>query len=365
MSTGPRNGTAPAPEQAVTVSVDSQVGPPRGPGRSLPVGTFLVALGTFLLTVAVLLPLYVHERVAVLPAETRFDMRLVDEEAAYLDSSTWSWIEETEIERTTQVGGSAHGSDWSAWEMSVDTSVSERMIDHWSRRVIVDRTTGRAVNCCGEHVDGDHAVRQAGLVLHFPPGSDEDSYLHYDAEVRSAPDLEFEEEDEVAGVSVRRYSQEIEDTQVPDSAREVPANLFTSGVSGTVTATRWLEATRTLWVEPVSGMVVNMEESRTETLRPQNGGGSVPLLEADLALVDQQVSGYAEQARTRSVLLRTLESWAPWTLGPLGALMVLTGVFRARRYGGQETPEEGNTSDGDKVQVPKDTEDPTKDEQPL
>src|SRR5699024_5618400 len=76
----------------------SDLGPPRGPGRSLPVGTFLVALGTFLLTVAVLLPLYVHERVAVLPAETRFDMRLVDEEAAYLDSSTWKWIEETEIE---------------------------------------------------------------------------------------------------------------------------------------------------------------------------------------------------------------------------------------------------------------------------
>src|SRR5699024_12347428 len=135
----------------------------------------------------------------------------------------------------------------------------------------------------------------------------------------------------------------IEDTQLVGWARGVPGTLCTGGVDGTVAAARWLEATRTLWVEPVSGMVVNMEESRTETLRPQNGGGSVSLLEADLALVDQQVSGYAEQARTRSVLLRTLESWAPWTLGPLGALMVLTGVFRARRHGEQETPDEENT----------------------
>src|SRR5690625_1521467 len=156
MSTGPRTGTVPTTEQAVTASVDSQVGPPRGPGRSLPVGTFLVALGTFLLTVAVLLPLYVHERVAVLPAETRFDMRLVDEEAAYLDSSTWSWIEETEIERTTQVVGSAHGSDWSAWEMSVDTSVSERMRSE-ERRVGREGGAGRGRDV----MDECRAKRQA------------------------------------------------------------------------------------------------------------------------------------------------------------------------------------------------------------
>lgn len=367
MSTVSRPGSAPTTERAAAEPVDSQTGPLRGPGRSLPEGTFLVALGAFLLTVAVLLPLYVHERVAVLPAETQFDMRLVAEDAAYLDSSTWSWIEEAEIERTTQVLGSAHGSDWSAWEMSVDTSVSDRMVDHWSRRVIVDRTTGRAVNCCGEHVNGDRAVRQAGLVLHFPPGAHEESYLHYDAEVRSAPALEFDGEDEVAGVSVRRYSQEIEDTQVPGSAREVPATLFTSGADGTVTATRWLEATRTFWVEPVSGMVVNAEENRTETLRSQSGGGSVPLLEADLALLDQQVSGYAEQARVRSVLLRTLESWAPWTLGPLGVLLVLAGAFQAWRHGEREGPEDESPSNGDEVQEPEDedTEDAKEEGRPL
>ena len=374
MSTVSRPGSAPDPGRSTDAPVDGQVGPLRAPGRSLPVGTFLVALGTFLLTVSVLLPLYVHERVAVLPAETHFDMRLVDEEAAYLDPSTWSWVEDTEIVRTTQVVGSAHGSDWSAWEMSVDTSVSDRMIDHWSRRVIVDRSTGRAVNCCGEHVNGDRAVRQAGLVLHFPPGAREESYLHYDAEVRSAPALEFEEEDEVAGISVLRYSQEIEDTQVPDSAREVPASLFTSGEDGTVTATRWLEATRTFWVEPVSGMVVNAEETRVETLRPRGGGGSVPLLEADLALVDQQVSGYVEQARTRSLLLRALESWALWTLGPFGVLMALAGVFRAWRYGDRRTPQEtseedpgkkvphGDGAKGAKNEGTEDTEEPAEEE---
>ncbi|WP_433700016.1 DUF3068 domain-containing protein [Nocardiopsis sp. CA-288880] len=316
---------------AIGTPTDSQVGPPGSPGRPLPRGAVMVALGAFLLTLAALLPLYVHERIALLPAQTRFDVRMVDEDAGYLDTSTWRWVEAAELTRVTRVDGSAHGGDWSAWEVSVDTSVPDRMIDHWSRRVIVDRGTGRAVNCCGEHVDGDRAVRQAGLVYSWPPGAEEGDHPFYDAEVRSAPMLEFQEWDEVAGVPVRRYSQWVEAAQVPESARPVPADLFRSGARGTVTATRWLEVSRTFWVEPVSGIVVDAHETRSETLRPQDAGGEVPLLYAELVMADNQVSGYAEQARVRSVLLRALDSWAPWALGPLGGLAVLVGLVGAWR----------------------------------
>ncbi|MES0835504.1 DUF3068 domain-containing protein [Nocardiopsis tropica] len=316
---------------ATGTRTDSQVGPPGSPGRPLPRGAVMVALGAFLLTLAALLPLYVHDRIALLPAQTRFDVRMVDEDAGYLDTSTWRWVEAAELTRVTRVDGSAHGGDWSAWEVSVDTSVPDRMIDHWSRRVIVDRETGRAVNCCGEHVDGDRAVRQAGLVYSWPPGAEEGDHPFYDAEVRSAPMLEFQEWDEVAGVPVRRYSQWVGASQVPESARPVPAGLFRSGARGTVTATRWLEVSRTFWVEPVSGIVVDAHETRSETLRPQDGGGEVPLLYAELVMADNQVSAYAEQARVRSVLLRALDSWAPWALGPLGGLAVLVGLVGAWR----------------------------------
>ncbi|NYH51667.1 hypothetical protein HNR06_001256 [Nocardiopsis arvandica] len=309
-----------------------QVGPAAaGRGGAGSPGTVLVAVGAFLLTLAALLPLYVYDRVALLPAAAEFDVRMVDEGAWYLNTSTWSWTEASALTRVTRVDASAHGGDWSAWEMSVDTSVPERMIDHWSRRVIVDRETGRAVNCCGEHVDGDHAVRQAGLVFFWPPGAGEGDRSFYDAELRAAPAMELQGEEEVAGVPVRRYTQTIETTQVPDSARPVPAGLFRPEASGTVTATRWIEVDRTFWVEPVSGIVVNVHETRSETLRPQNDSGEAPLLHTELAMVDQQVSAYAEQARVRSLLLRSLNSWAPWTLAPLGALAVLAGLVRSRR----------------------------------
>ncbi|MEU3019623.1 DUF3068 domain-containing protein [Nocardiopsis sp. NPDC007018] len=317
--------------------------PGRGtePDRSPPPGTLLVAAGAFLLTLALLLPLYVHDRVALLPADASLGLRLVDDDASYLDTATWTRVRGADLERDTRVEASAHGADWSAWEMTVETASADRVLDYWSRRVIVDRATGRAVNCCGEHVGGDRAVRQAGLVLYWPPGVPEGDHSFYDAEVRAAPAVVFEDDDEVAGLTVRRYAQSLGATQVPDSARDVPAALFDSGAEGTVSAARWIAVERTFWVEPVTGTVVNLEERRTETLRPTNGSGEVELLDADLALAEGQVSGYAEQARVRSLLLRGLERWAPMALGPMGALAVLAGLLGAWRSRSPVAKEDG------------------------
>ncbi|MDT0331308.1 DUF3068 domain-containing protein [Nocardiopsis lambiniae] len=291
----------------------------------LPRGTVIAAIGAFLVTLAAMLPFYVHERVALLPAEARFDATMVADGAGYMDTSTWTWVSGVRIVRTTSVGSQAHGPDWSAWEVSVDTVAEGAMIDHWSRRVIVDRHTGRAVNCCGEHVNGDRAVRQAGLVFSWPPGAGETDHPFYDAEVRSAPLMEFQGMDEIAGLTVRRYTQAIAATQVPESAREVPAWLFTPGAEGTVTATRWLQVMRTHWVEPISGTVVNTHEARLETLRPQNAPGEVRLLHAELGLRENQIAARAEQARVRSLTLSAMDVWAPWTLGPVGGLLLVAG----------------------------------------
>lgn len=304
--------------------------PPRR-GTAVPKGTLLVALGAFLLTSALLLPLYVHDRVALMPGEVSHHLRMDAPGASYLDTATWTYQNNVALERTTRIEGSSHGADWSAWEMTVDTAVSDHVIDHWSRRVIVDRESGRAVNCCGEHVNGDRAVRQAGLVLQWPAGVPEGDHSFYDAEVRAAPAVLFEDDDEIGGLAVRRYVQEVTSAQVPESSRDVPAALFDPGAEGTISVNRWLTLERTFWVEPITGRLVHMTEDRSETLRPQNESGEVALLEAEFALAESQVSSLAEQARVQALLLRGLDLWAPWTLGPLGVVAILAGLFQAWR----------------------------------
>jgi hypothetical protein len=280
----------------------------------------LLAAGAFLLTLALLLRFYVADRIAVLPATVTTEMRLLDEAADHLDTATWRTVEDAEVVQRTQVRGavSPGDPDWSVWEVTVDTA-GEAVIGHLDRRVVVDRTTGQAVNCCGEHVDGDRAVRQAGLVLWWPAGATADEYPFYDADIRAAPLMVFDGHDEVGGLPVRRYVQEFAATQIPDSAREVPARTLGRDRPGTVTATRWLELRRTFWVEPVSGRVVDARELRHETLRPETGSGERVLLDADLTMPEDQVAAFTADARAARLVLLTARTWGPVGLGAAAA----------------------------------------------
>ncbi|MBB4933834.1 hypothetical protein F4561_004654 [Lipingzhangella halophila] len=328
----PRRPTA-DPEDPVPFQPDEGTGSGRptreGPGalRRNP-GPALVALGAFCATLALLLRFYVYGQLAVLPGGIELELPLVDESASYLDTSTWKTVEEAEVRRTTTIDGTVRPGDsgGATWEISVDTATPDTMLDHTDRRVIVDRSTGRAVNCCGEHVAGDRAVRQAGLVLYWPAGAADREHTFYDADIRAAPRMVFDGHEDIAGVPTRRYVQQIESTQIPDSARQVPASALDLERSGTVEASRWLELRRTYWVEPVSGYLVRAVEERRETLRAEDRGGERVLLDAELAMPDRSVAAYAERAENRARLLSALRAWVPIGLGAVGGPLVLVGL---------------------------------------
>lgn len=304
-----------------------------------------VALGAFLLTSAVLLRFYVYEGMAMLPPETDLQLQMADEDAAYLDTSTWTSVRGVEVEQTTEISGrpAAGNPDWSTWQMTTGTVSGSTTLGHLDRRVIVDRTTGRAVNCCGEHVGGDRAVRQAGLVLHWPAGASGGDHPFYDADTRSAPPMRLEGSDEVAGVPVQRYVQKVDAAQVPGSARKVPASALGLEQRGAVAATRWVEIERVHWVEPVSGRLVDAAEHRVETLRGSSGGERT-LLSADLELTEASVAAYAEAAATQRTLLTAVRTWIPMGAGALGGLVLAAAPLLALRR-----PEDDGGDGGDGV----------------
>ncbi|MFC3994962.1 DUF3068 domain-containing protein [Nocardiopsis sediminis] len=338
--TDPSGGTAPGPPD------DAVPGPP-APGRAgrrsagreaaqravrANAAPLLFAAAAFAITLALLLRFHVADRIEVLPAVVSTDVRLADPAASYLDTSTWETVEDTEVVQRTEVHGSVSpgNPDWSTWDVTVDTA-GDTMIGHMDRRVVVHRSTGTAVNCCGEHVDGDRAVRQAGLVLYWPAGGSRDAYPFYDADIRAAPLMEFTGTEQVAGLATRRYEQTVEPTQVPESARSVPARTLGLDRAGTVTATRWVAVHRTYWIEPVSGRLVNAEEERVETLRAETGTGERTLLDASLAMPDDQVSAFVADARAIRLTFLSVRTWAPAALGALGALLLAAGAMAAAR----------------------------------
>ncbi|GAA3759460.1 hypothetical protein HDA32_004703 [Spinactinospora alkalitolerans] len=331
---------------------DGAAPPPRPPGslrRNL--GLLLVAAGAFLLTLAPLLRFHVHPQMAALPGDLDAVWQLEDESGSYLDTTTWETRDDVDIARRTELTGrvTPGNPDWVTWEMSVDTASSAGMIDHVDRRVIVDRSTAMAVNCCGEHVDGDRAVRQAGLVLRWPAGAEAEEYPFYDADVRAAPPMRLEAVDEVGGLAARRYVQTVEPAQVPDSAHEVPAEVMGLDRSGTVRVTRWVELVRTYWVEPVSGDLLDAAEQRRETLRTGDGGAERVALEADLSMPDHRIGANVDNAERRAGLLTLTRSTLPAAFAAFGVLLALTGLARTgtwARRGHAEEDGEGPAGSG-------------------
>ncbi|GAB3454915.1 hypothetical protein GCM10027570_35380 [Streptomonospora sediminis] len=301
-----------------------------------------LAAAAFLLTSALLLRFYVAGELALIPARAELTMELADGSAAYLDTLTWETVRGAHLQQRTDVHGTpAPGNgDWTAWQMSTRVGTGNAVLAHRDRRVVVDRRTATAVNCCGEHVDGDRAIRQAGLVLLWPAGGRWREYPFYDADIRAAPPMVFDGRDTVAGLAVRRYVQRVATTQVPDSARPVPARALGLDRSGTVQANRWLELERTYWVEPVTGRVVDAREERRETLRPENGPGRRMLLDAEFEMTDELVAAKARQAGELGTVLRAARTWLPAGLAAAGGVLLALTAWRglrARRRAGAST----------------------------
>ncbi|TDQ52001.1 DUF3068 domain-containing protein [Actinorugispora endophytica] len=321
---GPDPGPDPGPGAAP--------GPAPAPGGGTRRGLAAVAVGAFCCTLALLAHFYVHPRLAMLPAEARQVWTLEDPEATYLDTARWRTREDAEVtQRTELVARPMPGNeDWAVWSITVDTASRLGLIDHHDRKVVVDRATAEAVNCCGEHVDGDFAVRQAGLVALWPPGAEGAEFPFYVPDMRSAPVMRLRGEDRVGGITARRYEQSVPATQVPGSAREVPAAEMGLDRPGTVRATRWVELARTYWVEPVSGQVVNITEERRETLRTAEGDGGRLVLDADLAMRPEHVQANIQRAGDRARLLDLVRVGLPLVLGTVGAVLLLAGAVRSR-----------------------------------
>lgn len=300
----------------------------------------LVGLGVFLAALAILLRTYVYAQLALLPGNVSEQMVLEDEAAEYLDTTQWETVEGVSVVRTEGVLAqqSPGNTGWSVWWVQNVTEAEEQPIDNVDRRVVVDRADGTAVNCCGEHVNGDRAVRQAGLTLYWPPGAEPEDHPYYDADIRAAPTMRYEGAEEIVGIQTRRYVQTIETTQLPDSVRSVPAEVLGEEGDGVVDAARWLDLTRTVWVEPESGLPVHREERRREALRSVDGEGEVVLLSADLETPPAQVTANAEQAQQRASLLRATHSWIPGLLIVLSPPLITLGLIRYRRSRGGDGP---------------------------
>ncbi|GAA4429719.1 DUF3068 domain-containing protein [Actinokineospora soli] len=223
------------------------------------------------------------------------------------------------------------GGDTAAWIESnrVTDDATGTVVSASVREVCLDRATNMGVTPCSvQFVDDqgkrDETVNQPGLSLKFPFGTEKRDYPMFDVALRAPADARFEAEEEVDGVPVYRFVQVIPRTKIGE--REVPAALLGKS-GGMVRADLYYENRRTMWVEPVTGAIIDGREERKQELRTfdQQPGQGTLVFDGTLEFDDKTVASNVSAAVENKSGLWLLTTF-PLILWIAGGTLIVVGL---------------------------------------
>jgi hypothetical protein len=289
----------------------------------------LTGLAVFLVAIAALLKFYVVPSLLVTPLD-QFAESFAPGTGTVFSPATLS--ERTGVDlvahRTLRGDVAASSKSRGVWDESVVLAEANgALVNATTDRVAWDRKTGEAVNCCNENVDGI-PTKHKGLSYKFPFGAKKTTYQFFDTTAKQAQPMRYQGSEKIQGLNVYRYQQRVNPVQI--GQLEVPGNLVGS-TAASVTAPRFYDNTRTVWVEPLSGVIVKGQEKQHQVLRDANGSDAVTLIQVTLTFnekTQKQQGDLAKDARSKSALVGT---WAPLVCLLLGLILAALAFALVRR----------------------------------
>lgn len=241
--------------------------------------------------------------------------------------------------RTLRGDVASSGKNVGVWDESLLLEKSDgSLINASTDRVAWDRKTAEAVNCCRENVDGQ-PVRHVGLSYKFPFHAKKKTYLFFDTTAKQAYPMAYKSTEKLQGLTVYKYVQPIAPVQI--GVQEVPGSLVGEPAKPSVMAPRVYRNVRTVWVEPLSGVIVKGQEQQYQALRNSAGQDAVTLINVTLTF-DQRTqksqAKLAKDARSQAALLGT---WMPLALLVLGLILIVVAVLLLRSAATRVPPSPG------------------------
>ncbi|MFC6085501.1 DUF3068 domain-containing protein [Sphaerisporangium aureirubrum] len=292
------------------------------------VGPVLILLGAFLLSGAALVRFYVAERVLGARPDAYQVVETEARDATYFDPGSAS-VRTGLLRGTTTVRGDvgAGGPTWVVWDAFTELAAEDGTpVSYTQERAAFDRRTGTAVACCGESAAGRPAPH-SGLVFRWPYGTPPRDQSLWDVTTRRSYPARFAGTDTVSGTAVYRFVADTPPTAV--ATRGLPPRLL--GLPGTrdVPVTLWAQATRTYWIEPITGTPLRTEERIHQAYRTPDGRERLIVLNATLNYTPTQTAKNTATARTEITRIHTLTTTIPLIALTTGTLALLAGALTA------------------------------------
>lgn len=320
-------------------------------------GLALVGLGAFVLALALLARFYAYDRIAVVPLDQEDVSVSEGPGATIFDIATQQEITVDLVSTRNTVGDVAASEeasdeldrDVAIWETLVYTDEPGAVISEDSPprsgthdRVAFDRTTGVAIDCCGNYLAPtaelgsgeevrDEETPIEGQFFKLPFNAEKKTYQFWDGSLKRATDLEYQATESIQDLTVYRYEQVIEPTDVGDI--EAPASFFGIDEEGDVTLDRIYSNTRTLWIEPETGVIIRGQEEQY-VVAEYNGEQVATLTDVTIGYNQATIDDRVDEYGPLSSQLKLVRVWVPLVGGILGGLLLIIGLIVMARGGG-------------------------------
>jgi hypothetical protein len=256
---------------------------------------------------------------------------LADPHASYFDQDALTTRRDVALTYDDTIRGDAGASTgtiavWDQFAVLEDRKRKIQLIATFQRSAF-DRHTGELTSCCGASVNDDTQVRQDGIgVVFWPIGTRQATCRVYDTNTERAWPAAYTGTAYVQGLLTYRFAQRIPVTvvqQVPG----VPTSLLgLRGPARDVVANRTFQATNTFWVDPRTGVPVNVEERILSVLHAPGGQGRLMVANADLTMTPASQRALAAIARQNAAAITSLRQAGPLGGLVLGLVLLLAGT---------------------------------------
>ena len=361
----------------------------RSGGAARLAASLLVGLAVFLLVVAVLLPLYTAPRLERLPLGLE-STRIMEGSGTLLDAALLAkgdedpWEQDVALRSQTRVTVEDPVSSEAATLqagyalMRADSTPGRGLVSAHIDRVTIDRHDAMplAEPMASLQIDRQSPAVQLprdGLQYRFPYGAARQAYPVYDLTARESSDAEFVAETELGGVTVHHYQQSLGPVDLfvatRDQANRVGMTRSAWGLADESAAdageivfmNRYYTVLRDLWVEPVSGTIVDAREQASQFFGTGPADQALLVSEHDLAFTSATAATQLDAARTERDRMQLTIGAGPvsihasWILVVLGLVSLAAGLALGLRA---SRPEDAPSGDDDASDGPGSGTDP-------
>jgi hypothetical protein len=291
------------------------------------VGFVLVFVGLFLLFFGLFARVYTYPRLKKAPLD-QYSEPVATGTGTYFNRSpdkltevTGAQLKNVRVVRGDVGAGSDEVAVWDSFNSTVDTA-DNGVISATQERIALDRVTAQSVQCCGEN------PRHQGLTLKFPFDTKQTTYQFWDGPAQRALPAAFTRIETIDGVDVYRFEQRINRLDIGD--QEIPGTVAGDPDTPSVQTDIIYSNTKTLWVEPATGIIVKAQQDVTQVLETPGGEQVLTLVDAVLTYDEATVSNNADDAAAGARQLRLLGTILPAVALLLGLVALAAGLVLLR-----------------------------------